>query len=437
MKKTKKLLSLLLAVVLAMSCFTAAVAFGSDSVAINETNFPDKNFRDYITEAYDLDNSGDLSEAERSVTLMSVTEENEIKDLQGVEYFTSLKVLRCGNIGLEKLDVSALTNLTSLTCMGNSLTSLDLSKNNSLTMINCSDNEISQLSFYSQNLKTLYCQANKLTELSVFKAAELQRLRCDQNELSSLDLLQNAKLEMLNCSNNHLTDLDLSKNTLLTDVTNYMMGNQTLTLEAKAEGNLIVIPFTNHNLTNDNYVSCSLDDYGNGSGFSLKEFMANDISEISDGITYYTSTGLDGAENMQVDITVTRDFSQVDFYSDEEMTTQIGKSFAEKGGAAEAPSVTDIPSCKAFDSWSGDIENVTQDMKVYPIWKDSHDYALSAFSDDTATVSCKNCGDSFNLSYIAAVNSSKGDENYSSYLDITGDGVINAKDYSQLNKLAN
>ena len=47
-KMLKKWLSVLLAFIMATLCLSAVVAFGSDSVAINETNFPDANFREFV-----------------------------------------------------------------------------------------------------------------------------------------------------------------------------------------------------------------------------------------------------------------------------------------------------------------------------------------------------------------------------------------------------
>ena len=88
-----------------------------------------------------------------------------------------------------------------------------------------------------------------------------------------------------------------------------------------------------------------------------------------------------------------------------------------------------------LDTWSDTLDNVTGDKSIYANWKDAHSYSLSSFSNDTATFKCSACGDTFTLSFINAVNSKKGDEKYSPYLDVTKDGVINAKDYALLNKM--
>ena len=90
-------------------------------IAINETNFPDALFRDYIAENADMDADGQLIELEVSgVTGIDVSGMG-IRDLRGIEYFTELE---------------------SLDCSGNELTSLDLSTNTKLQSLNAENNRL-------------------------------------------------------------------------------------------------------------------------------------------------------------------------------------------------------------------------------------------------------------------------------------------------------
>lgn len=433
-KKIKKCLSVLLATVLATGCLSAVVAYADDNVAINEANFTDSNFRTYVSDKYDLNHDGNLSPEERNVTIISLSN-NDIKTLKGIEYFTSVEKLRIGNIKLEELDVSALKNLTDLTCQGNKLKTLDLTYNNKLQTLNCARNQLTAIELISSSLLNLDCHSNKITSLDLSLVTNLQKLICYQNELSNIDITANTKLQTLNCTYNHLTSLDLSKNTLLKDITNAMIGNQTVSLKATFQGSTILVPFTNHGLDTSNYVSSTLEDYGDGSGFNFESFVAYNVNEIDGGIVYYCNTKLAGSENMKVDVTVSRDFHQVDFYTDSEHSSLIGRAFANDGQSVTAPEIKNPPQCKALDTWSDSLENVTEDKSIYANWKDAHSYSLSSFSGDTATVKCSVCGDTFTLSFINAVNSKKGDEKYSPYLDVTKDGEINAKDYAVLNKM--
>lgn len=441
-KKTKKLLSVLLALVIAVTSMAGMlIAFGDDLVAINETNFPDATFRQAVADYYDDNGDGFLSTDERNVTYMSVTgmidtDSETIKNLKGIEYFTNLQVLRCGGIGLEKLDVMILLNLKELSCQGNNLTVLSLQNNPQLEKLNCSDNDLSSMSF-SGNLKLtmLHCYANSLTSLDVSQLLNLEDFRCDQNKLNALNLTQNTKLTTLNCSQNQLTSLDLSKNTLLGEVTDYMIGEQEITLPAKAENGVITVDFPNSGLNADNFVSCSLDAYEDGSGFDYSKFTANSVDEIANGIDYTCYPLLETSENMGVHINVTRDFYQVDFYTAEDMSELAVRSFANSGTAAAAPALTTDEQCKALGGWSEDIENVTRDMSVYPIWVDDHTYAITAFDGDKVTVSCSVCGASYQVSFKTLINAKEGDSNFDKYVDVTGDGIINAKDYAKLSKM--
>ena len=214
-----------------------------------------------------------------------------------------------------------------------------------------------------------------------------------------------------------------------------MIGDQTVDLKATFENSLIYVPFKNSGLDSSNYVTSSLEQFGDGSGFNFESFYAFDVSEIDNGITYECNTKLDSSENMIVKVNVTRDFYQVGFYADSDYSSLIGRSFAYSGNKAPNPPAITPPQCKAFDTWNESVENITSDKKVYANWKDAHTYELASFANGTATVKCSVCGDSFTLSFIDAVNSKKGDSNYSPYLDVCSDGVINAKDYSILNKM--
>ena len=49
-KSLKNIYLCILATVLATGCLSAVVAFADDSVALNEINFPDANFRAYLSE---------------------------------------------------------------------------------------------------------------------------------------------------------------------------------------------------------------------------------------------------------------------------------------------------------------------------------------------------------------------------------------------------
>ncbi len=164
-------------------------------VAINETNFPDENFRAYVSNNCDTDGDGYLSDEEISdATYINVYNKN-IESLKGVEYFVYLEELYCGSNNLITLDLSKNTALTDLYCYDNQLTTLNLSNNTALTDLRCYDNQ--------------------LTTLDLSKNTALTDLDCDSNQITTLDLSKNTALTYLNCYYNQLTTLDLSNNTVL------------------------------------------------------------------------------------------------------------------------------------------------------------------------------------------------------------------------------
>ncbi|MCL2637620.1 MAG: DUF4240 domain-containing protein [Oscillospiraceae bacterium] len=110
---------------------TAAKA--ENALTINEINFPDAVFRQYITDKFDKTNSGIISAEElNNATIIDVAEMG-IVSLKGIEHFPNLAVLNCDINELSELDVSQNTKLFVLTCNNNKLTSLDIGENADLT----------------------------------------------------------------------------------------------------------------------------------------------------------------------------------------------------------------------------------------------------------------------------------------------------------------
>lgn len=212
----------------------------AEGIAIDEANFPDANFRQYVLDNFDANGDGALSEIEIS----TVTEINVngcgIADLTGIEYFTALSGLYCNDNQLTKLDVSQNTGLQILHCAENQLERLDVSKNVALTIVHCYMNQLTELDM-SQNteltqldcgknqlakldisrntiLRWLTCYENQLTSLDVSQNTEIFLLDCSKNQLSELNVSENIALKSLNCADNHLTSLDLSQNGALSFV---------------------------------------------------------------------------------------------------------------------------------------------------------------------------------------------------------------------------
>ena len=230
-KRTRLVSALLtLAMVFTFLPFSAFAAEGD--VKINDTNFPDEDFREYLKTAtyYDsstgthkkIDENGDetLSLTERmKVKRIDVSSLN-VHNLKGIEKFPELIELKCENRHISKLDLSQNTKLEYLYCKNNELTQLDLSKNPKITILDCSDNKLEKLDVSHQNLECLYCSNNKLDELNVKNSENLRELTCTGNQLTKLDVdvAHKKKLEKLSCGNNKLESLIIGENRLLKEL---------------------------------------------------------------------------------------------------------------------------------------------------------------------------------------------------------------------------
>ena len=219
MRKRKWGAALLCAALLAALLPAAAQAEG---VTIDETNFPDAAFREYVERVCDSDGNKVLSaeeigKVESMMLVAGLTTVSKITSLKGIEYFTALTELNCANNALTELDVSQNTALTDLNCSENELTELDVTKNTALTELRCSNNALTELDVSKNTaLTSLNCSYNALTELDVSQNTALTYLGCYSNKLTALDVSKNTALEWLYCSDNALTALDVSKNTALT-----------------------------------------------------------------------------------------------------------------------------------------------------------------------------------------------------------------------------
>ena len=193
------------------------IAVQSAGVAIDNTNFPDANFRSFVASSFDEDNDNYLSDTEINAAENINCAKKGISDLTGISYFTALKSLKCFNNQLTALDVSKNTALTSLDCDYNQLTALDVSKNVALTKLHCWGNSLTKLDVSKNTaLTSLDCGANQLTTLDVSKNTALTYLDCRSNQLTALDVSKNTALTDLACRSNQLTALDVSKNMALT-----------------------------------------------------------------------------------------------------------------------------------------------------------------------------------------------------------------------------
>lgn len=143
----------------------------AEVVNINSINFPDDNFRAYISDNLDVNADNILSGDEIEQTVSMDVNGLEISSLAGIEYFTKLEELYCYSNKLASLDVSKNINLYTLECDNNKLEDLDLSKNLKLMELECELNSIMTLDL-SANTKLVYmkCYGQERAGLKVVSA---------------------------------------------------------------------------------------------------------------------------------------------------------------------------------------------------------------------------------------------------------------------------
>lgn len=182
-------------------------------IAINEKNFPDENFRDYVAEEWDKNHDKYFSPSEIANAKWISCDNKEISNLKGIEFFTNIWLLEC---------------------YYNNLTTIDLSHNKNLSYINCHHNQLNELDVSGLPLlKTFYCGHNALPSIDVSKNEKLEDFDCQDNHLDTLDVSQNKELVKLSCGDNNLTELDVSENKKLKELwfyrdnlSNLNLGNQ-------------------------------------------------------------------------------------------------------------------------------------------------------------------------------------------------------------------
>ena len=316
------------------------IAVQSAGVAIDNTNFPDANFRT-VVENFDTNKDGSLSDTEIAAVEEIDCSRKGITNLKGIEYFTALRLLKCNRNQLTTLDVDKNTALEKLYCSNNKLTSLDVSKNISLTELECDYNQLTSLDVSKNTaLNKMWCRENQLTALDVSKNTALKGLWCGKNQLTALDVSKNIALIALECYKNQLTSLDVDKNTALETL--YCYSNQLTSLDVSKNTALTNLYCSLNQLTaldvsNTNMVYLDCDDniyqiiVGNDRTFDLSTLPGNfDVAKTSnwsggtvsgntltvdsdkDTVTYQYDCGKDNQRTFTLRCVQSADYANVD-----------------------------------------------------------------------------------------------------------------------------
>ena len=210
-------------------------------VDINEQNFPDANFRNWLlSQSFGAD--AVITDAEMRTITKITARACGIEDLTGIQFFSQLTELDVSNLPgmhpeenwnrIAAIDMSGNPRLRKLYCNYNLVSSINVADNADLTVLDCSDNPLAQIDVTNNtalqnlicahdqlavldvtgnpNLGILECSGNQLTELDLSNNPLLNQLYCDNNLLTAIDVTNKDKLIILNCYNNQLTALSLA-----------------------------------------------------------------------------------------------------------------------------------------------------------------------------------------------------------------------------------
>lgn len=146
------------------------------SVAVNAANFPDENFRSYVSSNFDTDSNGYLSTAEISnakrIELNGYMDMDPlaaaVSDLTGIEYFTSLEDLECGWNHVTELNLANNTMLRDVSIYGTGITNLDLSNNPRVTNVAAGSSSLRSLNISNcHDLTGVFVQECPLETLDI------------------------------------------------------------------------------------------------------------------------------------------------------------------------------------------------------------------------------------------------------------------------------
>lgn len=122
------------------------------SITVNETNFPDANFRNYLAKKFNKTVPFDITDAmmQDDKTSFDLSTEydgayKEVNSLKGIELLANLTSLNVSGSHLTSLNVSDNIKLTRLIVNDAKLSSLDLSQNKALTYLEAKNNYLSAL----------------------------------------------------------------------------------------------------------------------------------------------------------------------------------------------------------------------------------------------------------------------------------------------------
>jgi hypothetical protein len=256
-----------------------------DFLLIAPINF-NQDVNNYITyPPIDANSDGEISMTEALNVIGLDLYYLNITNLEGLQYFTNLKVISTYYANFPNFNLPTLVNLKQLSLLNSvgysSLTSVDVSNNTNLVKLQCSSDLITSLDLSNNTLLQtvdIYCPS--LTAVNFSNLVNLKSLSY-LGKMPTIDISDAVNLLNLNCVGssgsfsypleNRLTSIDLTNQTKL--ITLDLTGNTLSTLDLSTCPNLERISISNNllstlNITNVSYVK----------NFFCEENLLSDLS---------------------------------------------------------------------------------------------------------------------------------------------------------------
>ena len=148
----KKAVKLWLPIVLTGVLILAGVLLAKHSgqnraggILIDETSFPDEDFRPFVQNELAHADPGSFTAAEADAVTVIDCSDRGIKDLTGISSFRKLTELDCSANDIETLDLRENKELRILRCGSNLITSLQANECSGLEVLDCEYNQLSEL----------------------------------------------------------------------------------------------------------------------------------------------------------------------------------------------------------------------------------------------------------------------------------------------------
>lgn len=155
------------------------VTMNVSEIVIDENNFPDPLFRQYVKDNIDTDGDGFLSDAESDnvIELLDSQLPAGITTLQGCEYFNSLMKVTYSGRSLKDIDISQNTQLNEISLHNTSIQSIDVSKNEGIQKIDISDSPLQRIDIRNNlDLENLMLKNTEVTSVDASQNSSLQNI---------------------------------------------------------------------------------------------------------------------------------------------------------------------------------------------------------------------------------------------------------------------